>query len=242
MQTFKTTEVDHIEEPPARKAVSNETGDATIDRRSKDYERWLDTPLAVATSELTVVRGDHPVAELRRMAEAAERTARHFLDTFGCQPVDAVHGDRYGPGRIEIFQFLKEDGYLAFCDKVLARTRDETVDDARLAFMKRQRGLWIETPRSLMAQYQGPSDVVTLHLRRLPQGEPRDAEDVEALGCLHAVVALRRARVVAGVRRAGRDAHVLPRPRPSRRLHPRFHSRRRRGREGQRARAAGARR
>jgi hypothetical protein len=108
-----------------------------------------------------VVRGDHPLPELKRMAEAAEKTARHFLATFQCRPEDALPGDRYGPQRIEIFQFWKEEGYLAFIDKALTRLRDETVDDARLAFMRRQRGFWIVSPRALMAQYQGPSDIAT---------------------------------------------------------------------------------
>ena len=162
-ETVKPADVKSIDEPPPPppKVVSNETGDAPVDARSKEYERWLQVPLAVALTELTVVRGDHPVDELKRLAEAADRTARHFCTTFACQPVDAIRDGRYGAGRIEIFQFWKEDGYLAFCEKVLARIRDTTVDDARLALMRRQRGFWIMTPRTLMAQYQGPSDLVT---------------------------------------------------------------------------------
>jgi hypothetical protein len=162
-KTIDAADVKSIDEPipPAPKVVSNETGDAPVDARTKEYERWLETPLATAPAELVVVRGDHPLEELKKMAEAADKTARHFLSTFECQPADALRGDRYGPARIEILQFWKEDGYLAFCDKVLARIRDETVDDARLAFMRRQRGFWIVSPRALMAQYQGPSDLVT---------------------------------------------------------------------------------
>jgi hypothetical protein len=162
-QTIDPADVKSIDEPipPPPKVVSNETGDAPVDARTKEYERWLDTPLATTATELVVVRGDHPLEELKKMADAAEKTARHFLQTFECQPADALRGDRYGPARIEIMQFWKEDGYLAFCDKVLARIRDETVDDARLAFMKRQRGFWIVSPRALTAQYQGPSDLVT---------------------------------------------------------------------------------
>jgi len=162
-QTIDPADVKSIDEPipPPPKVVSNETGDAPVDARTKEYQRWLEFPLATAPAELVVVRGDHPIEELKRMAEAADKTARHFLQTFECQPADALRGDRYGPARIEILQFWKEDGYLAFCDKVLARIRDETVDDARLAFMKRQRGFWIVSPRALTAQYQGPSDLVT---------------------------------------------------------------------------------
>jgi hypothetical protein len=162
-ETIKRSDIKSLDEPPppAPKVASNETGDAVVDRRSREYERWLGTPLATATSELTVVRGDHPPAELKQMADAAEKTARHFLSTFGCRPEDALPGDRYGPARIEIFQFWKEEGYLAFVDKALTRIRDETVDDARLAFMRRQRGFWIVSPRALMAQYQGPSDLAT---------------------------------------------------------------------------------
>ena len=162
-ETVKPGDVKSIDEPPppAPKVVSNETGDAPVDSRSKEYERWMQTPLAVALTDLTVVRGDHPLEELKRIGEAAEKTARQFCTTFGCQPADALRDNRYGPGRIEIFEFWKEDGYLAFCDKVLARIRDELVDDARLALMRRQRGFWIMTPRTLMAQYQGPSDLAT---------------------------------------------------------------------------------
>jgi hypothetical protein len=163
VETVKPSDVKSIDEPPPPppKVASNETGDAPVDARSKEYERWLETPLAVALAELAVVRGDHPVAELKQIADAADKTARHFCTTFGCQPADALRDNRYGASRIEIFQFWKEDGYLAFCDKVLARIRDETVEDARLALMRRQRGFWIMTPRALMAQYQGPSDLVT---------------------------------------------------------------------------------
>lgn len=161
VQTYKVTEVDHVEEPPPPPVVANETGDATVDARSKEYGRWLDMPLATTPGEFVVVRGDHPPADLKRLAEASDRTVRQFLQTFECKPADALRGDRYGPARIEIFQFLKEDGYLAYCDKVLARIRDELVDDKRLAFMRRQRGLWVVTPRAMLAQYQGPSDLVT---------------------------------------------------------------------------------
>lgn len=162
-QTIDPADVKSIDEPipPPPKVVSNETGDAPLDAHTKEYERWLESPLATAPTELVVVRGDHPLEELKRMAEAAEKTARHFLQTLECQPVDAMRGNRYGPSRIEIFQFWNEDGYLKFCDKVLARVRDETVDDTRLAFMKRQRGFWIVSPRAMTAQYQGPSDLVT---------------------------------------------------------------------------------
>lgn len=163
VETVKPSDVKSIDEPPPPppKVVSNETGNAPVDARSKEYERWLQTPLAVALGELVVVRGDHPPEELKQIAEAADKTARHFCTTFGIQPVDALRDGRYGAGRIEIFQFWKEDGYLGFCDKVVARIRDELVDDARLALMRRQRGLWIMTPRTLMAQYQGPSDITT---------------------------------------------------------------------------------
>ena len=163
-QSIDPADVKSIDEPlpPAPKVVSNETGDAPVDAKSREYERWLGTALVTSVTELTVVRGDHPPEDLKRMGEAAQMTARHFLQTFECQPADALKGDnRYGPARIQIFQFWKEDGYLAFCDKVVTRIRDETVDDARLAFFRRQRGFWIMTPRLLMAQFQGPSDLVT---------------------------------------------------------------------------------
>ena len=163
VESVKPSDVKSIDEPlpPPPKVESNETGDAPVDQRTKEYERWLEKPLAVALSELAVVRGDHPQGELKQIADAADKTARHFCTTFGIQPVDALRDKRYGAVRIEIFQFWKEDGYLAFCDKVLARVRDETVDDARLALMRRQRGFWVMTPRTMMAQYQGPWDLVT---------------------------------------------------------------------------------
>ncbi len=163
VETVKPSEVKSIDEPPPPppKVVSNETGDAPVDARSKEYERWLQTPLAVVLGEFVVVRGDHPPEELKQIAESADKTARHFCTTFGIQPVDALRDGRYGAGRVEIFQFWKEGGYVGFCDKVVARIRDELVDDARLALMRRQRGLWIMTPRTLMAQYQGPSDITT---------------------------------------------------------------------------------
>jgi hypothetical protein len=162
-KTLDPADVKSIDEPipPPPKVVSNETGDAPADRRTKEYERWLDSPLATATGEFVVVRGDHPVEELKRMAEACDKIAQHFLRTFECQPTDVLRGDKYGPARVDVLQFWKEDGYLAFCDKVLARIRDDTVDDARLAFLRRQRGFWIVSPRAVMAQYQGPSDLVT---------------------------------------------------------------------------------
>ena len=164
VQTIKTSDIKSIDEPPLPPppVVSNETGDAPVDTQTKQYERWLDRPLATAVTELTVVRGDHPLTDLKRMSEATEKTARHFLQTFGAQPEEVLRGDRYGQvGRVQVFQFIKEEAYLNFCDKVLARIRDTTVDDARLAFMRRQRGFWIVTPRPMLAQYQGPSDFVT---------------------------------------------------------------------------------
>src|SRR5207249_347414 len=53
------------------------------------------------------------------------------------------------------------EGYVTYCDKVLDRIRDETVSKERLAFMRRQRGLWVVSPRPMMAQYLGPSDLAT---------------------------------------------------------------------------------
>lgn len=162
LKTILVADIKSIDEPtpPPPKVEANETGDAPIDKRSREVERWIGFPVGTAHTELTVVRGDHPVAELARMAESAEKTARHFLSTFECKPADALRvADQYGGTvRIEIFQFWKEDGYLAFVDKVLARTRDHTVDDTRLAFMRRQKGLWVVSPRPMLAQYQGPSD------------------------------------------------------------------------------------
>jgi hypothetical protein len=165
LRTIRVPDVKSIDEPlpPPPKVEANETGDAPIDKRSREVERWLGLPLVTAATDLVVVRGDHPLGELTRMAQSCEKAARHFLSTFECQPADALRvADSYGGTvRIEVYQFVKEDGYLAFVDKVLARMRDHTVDDARLGFMRRQRGFWIVSPRPLLAQYQGPSEFTT---------------------------------------------------------------------------------
>lgn len=160
---LRQSEVERVDAAPPKAAAGDETGNSPVDARTREYERWLGAPLATTLTELTVVRGDHPFVELQRIAEFAEKTAQHFLVTFGCQATDVLRGaDRYGPGRIEIFQFVREEGYLAFCDKVLDRIRDETVDKQRFDFMRRQRGFWLLSPRLLMAQYQGPSDLTTV--------------------------------------------------------------------------------
>lgn len=159
VQTVKVSDVASIDEGPSS---SNETGDAPVDAATKRYEKALGTPVTTVLTPLIALRGDHQAADLRRQAEVAERTARHFLQIFGGTPEEVLKGEeRYGATRIEVFQFVKEDTYLTFCDKVLARIRDESVDDARLAFMRRQRGFWIVTPRFLMAQFMGPSDFTT---------------------------------------------------------------------------------
>lgn len=157
---LRQSEIERIDDAPPEATNSKETGDAPVDTRTKEYERWLGFPMPAVLTELTVVRGDHPQGELVRIAEHAEKTARHFLTTFGCQATDVLPGT-YGPSRVEIFQFVKEEGYLAFCDKVLNRIRDESVSQARFDFMRRQRGFWIVSPRVLLAQYQGPSDLTT---------------------------------------------------------------------------------
>jgi hypothetical protein len=161
LQTFLVDDIDHLEEPPPPPVVVKETGDAKVDLRTKDYVKRLGFPITASLTELVVVRGDQSIEEMKRIGDAAQKTAEHFCKVFGCRPEEALIGERYGPARVEIFQFLREDAYSAFCDKVLAAIRDKSVDDARLALMKRQRGFWVVTPRSLMAQYQGPSDIFT---------------------------------------------------------------------------------
>jgi hypothetical protein len=160
---LRRSEIERIDEKGPDVAAPKETGDAPTDRRTKEYERLLAVEeIPTAPDGFVVVRGHHPYGELVRMAALARRTAQHFFDTFGCRAEEVLRGeDRYGPAKIEIFQYLQEGGYLAFCDKVLDRIRDETVSSALLAFMRRQRGFWIVSPRPLMAQYQGPSDFVT---------------------------------------------------------------------------------
>jgi hypothetical protein len=206
VEVYKVKEIDHLEEPPPPPVVSNDTGDAKVDARTKDYERRTNLKLAAVLTELVVVRGDHPQAELKQVADASEKAIRHFMDLFGCKPEECLHGERYGPARLEVQQFVREEGYLAFCDKVLREIRDRSVDDARLALMRRQRGFWVMTPRSMLAQYQGPSDLTTCVSAAVhktshvllegwkPSGDFRPWWLYEGLGCFQEFAVLQESR------------------------------------------------
>ena len=153
-------------EAPAVPSRAAGTGDAAVDDMTADYERKLGVSLRAALRGRVVVRGDNEQADLDKVAVACERTLTHFMDVVHATPNDVfgaraegATGTRVGPVAIEVFQFVKEKGYLNFLDKLLARIRDETVDDKRLALMRRQRGFFIQSPRYLMAQYQGPSEI-----------------------------------------------------------------------------------
>ncbi|MCG3133938.1 MAG: hypothetical protein HMLKMBBP_01205 [Planctomycetes bacterium] len=146
--------------PPAGEAPS-----AALLAQTADVERRTGLRLATVVRGRVVVRGDAPEPELVRIAETCNAVLDHFLQVVG-GGVDDVFGPLRGEGdtgderarRVEVFQFVREKEYLAFVDRYLARIRDDTVDDRRLALLRRQRGFFIRTPRLLMAQYQGPSD------------------------------------------------------------------------------------
>lgn len=147
---------------PQAPARADAAGDA-IAAATKEYERRLGTTLRVATRGVFVVRGDHEQADLENLAEVSAATFDHYVRTMGCPAAEVVVPARKGDRpTIEVFQFVKEKEYLAFLDKVFARIRDDTVDDRRLALMRRQRGFFVMTPRPIVAQYQGPSVIETV--------------------------------------------------------------------------------
>jgi len=119
--------------------------------------------LEAAARPFAWVFGDHRQLELSQVADAVQQTVEDFCDVFGCDVADAVPGRRVGePGAFYCFQFVQEPAYLKFIDKVFDRMRDGSVDDARLALMRRQKGFWIMTPRPLMARYRGPGTQQTI--------------------------------------------------------------------------------
>ena len=102
------------------------------------------------------VFGDHSQRELSQVADAVQQTVADFCDVFKCDVADALPSRSSGePGAFYCFQFAQEPAYLKFMDKVFTRLRDDSVNDERLALMRRQKGFWIMTPRPLMARYRG---------------------------------------------------------------------------------------
>ncbi len=175
-RVFPMTEVEKIfdegEEEPAAKPEKPPQAEGPkakgkdvdwVDKATKRYERMLGRKLTVAVHRQVIARGDIERKELGQIAGIAQKTLDHFLKTYGCKLADVVPrrvGRDYS-WRLEVFQFRLEKGYLNFVDRVLARIRDETVDDRRLALLRRQKGFWILTPHTLMAQYQGAGHIAT---------------------------------------------------------------------------------
>jgi hypothetical protein len=144
--------------PAAREAAES----AAVVAATKEYERRLGTTLRVARRDPFVVRGDLEQADLERLAELALATLEDYTATMRVTASDVLRPQRKGETpRVEVFQFRQEKGYLDFLDKVFSRLRDDTVDDRRLALMRRQRGFFVLTPRPLVVQYQGPSELAT---------------------------------------------------------------------------------
>jgi len=143
---------------------------AEIAAATKEYERHLGFELRVSVRGPFVVRGDFEQADLDRVADVCARTLEHTRVVLGAEPAEILRpgavrdgtGRYDATGRVEVFQFKREREYLAFLDKVLVRIRDETVDDRRLALMRRQRGFFVMTPRPIIAQHQGPGEVETV--------------------------------------------------------------------------------
>ncbi len=115
--------------------------------------------LAAAARPHVWVFGDHPQLELSRLADKVEATLVDYADTFGV-PVDEVLSASDAE-QLYVFQFRQEPQYLRFIDRIYSRMRDETVNDARLKLMKRQKGFWVMTPRPLIGRYMGPSTMQT---------------------------------------------------------------------------------
>ncbi len=148
---------------------SNKTGETDIDDATEAYEKALGFPLRVSMKGRFIVRGDSEQEQLDKVADACDRTLKHFVsgvlagtggveDDVFTKRAAGETGVRGGPVRVEVFQFVREKAYLTLLDKVIARIRDDTVDDRRLALMRRQRGFFIQSPRLLMAHYQGPGE------------------------------------------------------------------------------------
>ena len=136
---------------------------AAVVERTKDYERRLGTTLRVAQRGVFVVRGDNEQADIENLAEVCSATLEHYAQSMSCRAEDVLKPATKGEtARVEVFQWKQEKAYLAFLDKVYSRLRDDTVDDRRLALMRRQRGFFVLTPRPIICQYQGPSEMSTV--------------------------------------------------------------------------------
>lgn len=145
---------------PAAEAKAAE--DAAIAAATKDAERRMGTTLRVARRGPFVVRGDVEQPDLEHMAELALSTLDHYAGAMATEAGSVLRAPKRGESaRVEIWQFRQEREYLAFVDRVFSRVRDDTVDDRRLALLRRQRGFFVTSPRPIIAQYQGPSEMAT---------------------------------------------------------------------------------
>ena len=149
---------------PAGDAAAADAADAAlVAAATKDYERRLGKSLRVAQRGVFVVRGDHDQPDLDNIAEVCAATFDHYVQSMSCTADEVVKPAKKGERpHVEVFQFKQEKAYLDFLDKVFSRLRDDTVDDRRLALMRRQRGFFVVTPRPIVAQYMGPSDLATV--------------------------------------------------------------------------------
>ena len=125
---------------------------------TKRYQEQMGRKLNVVAKSRVLVRGDHPHDELQQVADAAEMTVLHFIETFECDVKTFLRDKEGYAGRVEVFQFRQEKAYLKFMDKVYDRLRDRrTVNDERFKMMRRNRGFWVVQPSPLIGGYRGPS-------------------------------------------------------------------------------------
>ncbi|NNL65734.1 MAG: hypothetical protein HKP30_05790 [Myxococcales bacterium] len=175
-RTFKTEDVERIDKGAdleedvdlAERDAPFMPGLSEQERKNvrEEAERFagpMNAKLDAAARPNAWVFGDHPQQELSQVAQAVQETVEDFVDVFGCDVEEILPGRYAGkPGQFYVFQFEQEPAYLRFIDRVFDRMRDETVNDERLALMRRQKGFWVMTPRPLMARYRGPSTQATI--------------------------------------------------------------------------------
>lgn len=160
MKDVESVETDAAAAPPGPVVRPPNEAQMRHEEETRRIEALMGERLATVVKSHVVVRGDHPAEEMAQIADAAETTVLHFLDTFGIDASQALPTSRaYEGGSLEVFRFRQERGYRRYMDKVLDRMRDETVSDARFDLMRRQRGFWILSPRPIVCGYQGPSPV-----------------------------------------------------------------------------------
>jgi hypothetical protein len=175
-RTFKTSDVERIQkgvdleedvdlaerDAPYMPGLS-EQDRKNVREEAKRFGEPMNRELDAAARTNAWVFGDHSQQELSQVAQAVQETVEDFVDVFDCDLEEVLPGRYAGkPGQFYVFQFQQEPLYLRFIDKVFDRMRDETVNDERLALMRRQKGFWVMTPRPMMARYRGPSTQATI--------------------------------------------------------------------------------